>query len=377
MKQTFTYKHLLKLAGSNGASFGVAPPALYFDGQRAVAACEEALMWVDCPQPDIGAPCLVSAQDVKSALAVSPSITLRVSEGCSWINGVKAEALESEAGMPAGTLDLLEFKRDEWESLVRPFRLDGSRLCQVTPAMAAKDIRYYLNGVYLDFAAGAIVACDGHRLHLIEDALPVVGLPAGTLQGAILPLTIVEILARAGGVQEMFMVGRGAERLVCIAAANAKLRVRPIAAESYVSYRAIFERTRSNDLIVMPSADNLADILAVARVAVKLPGMGEVTIEGDGKRLSFSHQDRISKTFSVSQLLKESFAIRVNGSYLIDAIRAAYRFGAALKIRMGCEEGNTIYIGAHDFHSVVMPLRADAETGQEPEATVVSASAGE
>ncbi len=402
MKQTYSFNHLFTLSGKKGEALGMQEPALFFDGLRAVAASLNAVMWIDCPQPEIDRPVLLPVSGIKAALLVSPTLKLRCTDDRMEANGLKLSALDPQEHIPDITRELLDFNRQDWDLVVRPFSLDGARISQLASGMAEDDLRPYLNGLYLDFASGAIVGTNGHRLHMVEDALPVVELPAGTMQGVIVPAPLVKVLAKGAGVQEVFVVQRNIKspakpagavalsvpvetaqtdadktvktppRLVCFAAANAKFRVRAIDGDHYMNYRVPLEHNRTHHAAALLAAEDAATVMTVARVACK-NDFPAVTITGEGRRLSVSFRDLISRSFIVGGQLGASFTTMVNANYLLDAIRAAGCFGSAITLRLGSKEPDAVYVGARDFHSLIMPMKVESES----ETTEHAASAGQ
>lgn len=73
------------------------------------------------------------------------------------------------------------------------------QLARVVPAISTEETRYYLNGIYLHHVEGwnyRAVATDGHRLIMVELALPDA---TGKLDGIIIPRKAVSVLLRALG----------------------------------------------------------------------------------------------------------------------------------------------------------------------------------
>ena len=71
-----------------------------------------------------------------------------------------------------------------------------NNLRAVAHAMATKDVRYYLNGVYAQ-GNGALVrvtATDGHRLHMADATT---GEPVGAIESVIVPADIVKAVLKA------------------------------------------------------------------------------------------------------------------------------------------------------------------------------------
>lgn len=235
-----------------------------------------------------------------------------------------------------------------------------------------------------------MVATNGHCMFLVEDALPVVALPARTMQGVIVPASLVKILAKVGGVQEGFVVQSLAKappvppanpdgatevadpgtvtpaRLVCFAVANARFRGRAIASESYPRYRKLFENSSTFPSSAMLGADDVAAVTTVAKVAGSKSGV--VSITGEGRRLTVSYEDALSRSFVIGGHLGAEYTTSVNANYLLDAVRAASRFGATMTVRLGREESDLVYFGAHDFHAMMAPYKTE-EAGEGEGAT--------
>lgn len=386
MKTHFTLSQLFKISGKKGEAFGMSDPVLYFDGQRALAANNEAVVWIDCPQP-LNRAILIPVADIKTALMVSPTLSLRDTDGRVTANGVKVFAQAATDIIPDATLEIIDLDRSVWQTIVRPFRFDGSRMAQVAPAAANGDIRFYLNGVYFDFASGALVATDGHRMHIVEDAVPTSPLPADTLQGAVMPSSVVSILSAVGGVQDVFVlektvrapmppmnvrvagvsvtlpagandapVTEAPQRLICIGVANAKFRIRAVDTASYVNYREPFDRNKEHPIKLILSAEDTQVLAAVARVAGKNPNFPGVTIQGESRRITVSHLDRIERSLTIGCQVTEPFATTVNALYLLGAVNAAGSFGSAVTMRYSALDGRGVYVGAQDFHAIVMTM---------------------
>lgn len=383
MKQ-INLKHLFKLAGKSGEPMGCEEPAIYFDGQNAVAASEFATLSIDCPQ-EISEPVIVSVSDLKSALHAAPILQFRRSaDGQMRINDVRVAATPAEALMPPTTAEMINLDKTAWRPIVRPFRLDGGRLRQLGPAMAVRDVRYYLNGLYLDFATGAIVALDGKRLHLIEDAVPIVDLPPERKQGVILPASMANMLSSVGGVMDVFVMERtetsaegktGTKRMICVAAANARFRIREVDSDTFPNYRDPFDRNRNQEICIVLDAQALQDLIAVATIADENNNHPYLQIEGEGRQVVVSHLDKIVRPLPMNYRIGGAFSVTANGRYILDAIRSAGGFGSAVRMRFGRgDESRGIYVGAQDFHSIVMTItESSAETSEKTAAQAQTA----
>lgn len=379
-----TIKHLFKVAGKKGDSLGSAEACLYFDGKNAVAACPEATVSIDCPQ-EISTPMLISIKDIKTAMLAAPTLSFTEdADGRVRINGVRVAHVPALGVVPPQTAEILDLDKRIWRPVVRPFRLDGGRLTQVTGALPVNDVRYYLNGIFLDFATGGLVATDGYRINLIEDAVPVVDMPEGRLPGVILPTVMADILSVVGGVQDVFVMERqtaetftvegqppikedGYQRVICVAASGAKFRIREVAAREWAPYRNLFDQSRDHPIKAVLDARGREDILAVASVAGANENYPVVTISGEGRVLTVSHADRISRDLSMSQQVGAPFAVNVDASFLSSAIRSAGFYNAAIRMCFSREQGKCITVSSQDFHSLVMPRTEKDESGTDAE----------
>ena len=362
-------KHLFKVAGKKGHALGSEEACLYFDGKNAIAASPEATVSIDCPQ-EIAGPMLVGVKDLKVALLAAPDLAFtQFSDGRIAINGVRVPHVPAEDVVPAVTVEILDLDRKHWYPVVRPFRLDGGRLAQLTGAMADCDPRQHLNGIYLDFASGAAVSTDGGRMHLIEDALPTADLPPERMQGVILPSSMADLLSSVGGVQDVFVMERQVEeegktafrRAICVGAAGAKFRIREVAAAEYPNYRKVFDDNRDHPISIVLDARGRDDLLAVASIAAANGNWPVVTLTGGGKKVQVSHLDRVTRELAMSHQIGAPFSVNLKAFPLSCAVRSAGHYGAAVRLRVPRAEGQTVYIGAQDFHAIVMPVKDKQE----------------
>ena len=77
------------------------------------------------------------------------------------------------------------------------FHLKQSTLDAMLLIAGKKDIRYYLNGVYIEFneTTTRAVGCDGHKLGIYQSSVPSSNTGAGSL---IIPRDVIESLPKAG-----------------------------------------------------------------------------------------------------------------------------------------------------------------------------------
>lgn len=134
---------------------------------------------------------------LKAALAAStskPKALVMTAPG--YINNLPIPALPkdmSAADFPSITTT--NHYNDQLVMDVQSKDIEGVAL-----AMADKDVRYYLNGLCVDFQAGALIATDGHRLHHISCATAILGLSKdGGAYQAIIPCAAILALIKVAG----------------------------------------------------------------------------------------------------------------------------------------------------------------------------------
>jgi hypothetical protein len=148
---------------------------------------------------------------------------------------------------------------------------------------------------------------------------------------------------------------------MCIAAANAKFRVRTIATERYVEYMKFFEQRRNQPVQMLLSAEDIPAIAAVMRVAETNSNNPCITLAGAERRITVSHANRIQKQLAAEYPVGAGFSVDLKAKYLRAAIAAAGHFGSAITLRFSPDDSNGVYIGAQAFHSVVMAMRPEKE----------------
>lgn len=384
MKSVFTLNHLFKIAGKKGDALGVSEPMIYFDGERALAANQRAVVWIDCHQP-LDTPILIPVREIKTAQTISSVLSIRkASDGVS-INGVRVFSQSTIDVIPPETQEIIDLDRGVWRTVIAPFRFDGSRLGQVVPAMASpKGEMKYLSGAYVDFSSGALVATDGVRLHLVEDVVPD-GMTVDEKPGLTIPSAVVTVLAGVGGVQEMFVLLRHRDvndvvqevtppgegnpveekednnTLVCIGAANAKFRIRALTSGEFPAYRSIYADHKNYPLRLMFSQDDVEVMKSIARIALRNGNYPMVRIESRGQSIVVSHYGRVTKELPAVRGVKQPFSIQIHSRHLLEGLDSAQCHGFAVVMRCAPGLGSAAYIGARDFHSILKSYPDDLE----------------
>lgn len=372
--QGITLKHLIKFTGKSCDPLASPVPAIYFDGRSAIAAIDGTTIAIDCPQ-EISLPMLIATKDLKTAMIADQNVRIHPDDGGHVrINGIRAMPIPCDE-IPEATRELIDLDRQVWHPVVRPVRVDGGRLSQVLPAVSGSDPRIHLTGVMLDFATGAIVGVDGRRMHVVEEALPICEIPDTRVQALIMPAFPASVLATFGGLQDLFVMqkrlpeggDRAFKRLICIAAAGARFRIREIETLTVAQYRPIFEHHRALPINLVWDAATIREVLTVTSIAgASMAEFGNIVLEGDGRQVTASFLDRVSRTLPTRLRSGERFRVQLPAGQLADALKAASSFGAAVRFRCDAEEESTaIYVGAQDFHAIVaVVVSQDEQEGQ-------------
>nr|WP_296020865.1 hypothetical protein [uncultured Acidovorax sp.] len=165
-------KSLEKLARPSNVP--AAARCIVFDGQTAVAvanAIEAAPWWAGVPhaQAGVSRPVPVPMEALKAHQLRSRHLLV---DDAGLHNGAGLRTEWPADHACAGAAALLP-AMPAGEPVVQ-CEIDLDALDRVAIAAAVSDIRYYLQGVLLDFDAGALVGTDGARLHCHRGGVPVV-----------------------------------------------------------------------------------------------------------------------------------------------------------------------------------------------------------
>lgn len=172
-------KTLIKLANSNSSSLSHYKSIL-FHGKTARSTNIDSHAIIENGAWDFVNPTVVAITDLKIAMSLSKEQK--------W-HGNTLNGVQLKSAMPAEDfLPLPEYLR---LNSFTPIHADNlaDTLVKVSPAMADKDVRYYLKGICFDFGEGVIVATDGHRMHLVKNAFT----PQGKGQ-AIIPAESIKLI---------------------------------------------------------------------------------------------------------------------------------------------------------------------------------------
>lgn len=361
MKHHITLTELCSLAGFQGGAMGTPEASVYFDGRQAVVATAVATLAMDCPQA-IRTPMLIPAVELLATAGGAPMLKLEEDAEGVLANGRRLTWRPAEGRLPAATRERIALDRAQWKVLVPAFRSEGRHWAQLLAAVPDGDPRPHRNGAYLDFVSGALVAFDGRRLHLVEDALPMQTQPCPeeASPGVIVPGAVVRWLARVGGNQEGFVVQQKAEsatdtaeRLVCFALGNARLRVRAIGGTRYPNYRDALEANRQQRLGLELEMSAVARLKQVAHLAACNHGTARVELKGQGRQLEIRYDRWATTSVELQDALSLPFSVQVRASDLLEALEAAGTTGLPVCLRHDPAAGRGLYLGSQDFHAIV------------------------
>lgn len=221
-------------------------------------------------------------------------------------------------------------------------------------AMAQQDVRYYLNGLYLEGGGGVLraVASDGHRLALCEAALAGVDLP-----GSILPRKAVSTL---------LPLTKGVESVLLSHAPNAlrfELGAVTMWCKLIEGRFPDYQRVMPRELARTVDADRAAWLAVLRRVALlsneKYKACRVWTDEADGAlKVSAENPEHDQAEDALPVTLDGSgFDIGFNVAYLSEALDRL----DSETVRMGLTDNNNAALltdAADDsYRYVVMPMR--------------------
>lgn len=229
--------------------------------------------------------------------------------------------------------------------------IDKSRI-----AMSTEETRFYLNGIYLHAADGALraVATDGHKLVRCD-----VDLPDGAkdMPGVIVPRKVVGELAKLIGETSSPVSVAVSDTKISFSVDGFELCAKLIDG-TFPDYQRVIPP--SNDNVVSVSKDEF--VTAIDRVKVVLSDRTaavRVDISGDAIGLSCRNSDGFEANESVDQLNNASrpLLIGFNGEYLKsildkvggEAVSMAFSDAGAPALISDSEDKRTLY--------VVMPMR--------------------
>jgi DNA polymerase-3 subunit beta len=154
-------KTLIKIASFNRSRTAPIIRAIKFQGNTATST--DLILWAHIVGDwHFDEPAVVSIDRIKGALSLAKK---PVWEGA-VLNGVDLSIPDFDAAdfpdAPASPTPYEELQ------LSVPL---ADALDYLMPAMGSQDIRYYLNGLAVDYKNGAMVATNGHRLHIVDAVL--------------------------------------------------------------------------------------------------------------------------------------------------------------------------------------------------------------
>jgi DNA polymerase III subunit beta len=233
-------------------------------------------------------------------------------------------------------------------------------LSQVQHAISAEETRYYLNGVYLDFARGdfVAVATDGARLALAS--LPV-QITAGACSGVIVPRKTVSVFLKCFPHDEVTIKFEGTKAKFAF---NGVTMVSKLIDRTFPNYTRVIPKHVDGMAVITILADELARGVSVAMM---------VTL-GNMRRLEFTF-DRTNMTLALlitnpdygqadiliplkSHVGADFASIRFNARYVLDICKR-YK-GRELSIQLIDAESPCVIkseLTPLDGLSVLMPLR--------------------
>ena len=296
--------------------------------------------WAECP-------CSVTGLNTPAAAFPWAGVEAAMKSGpLAWhdgkLNGYAVETLSAEEFPVAPTLPPQSGPE---------FGLTRADLQGVMLAMAHQDVRYYLNGVLIDFAAGAVVGCDGQRLHLVNGGAVVPKAPkAGQF---IMQDSMAKLVSASLG-------KRDTARVTCHKG-NDTDYIRAMIGDTVICGKAIDGRYPNYDKVYSLDAalrgtikiDDLKPFQNVVRDAKRIDSYYGVVLRQYGA-IHFGAEDLAPAVPLPGTFGKEPWIIRATAQYLMDAL--TFVQGKETRV-LNANDQSSIVFHAGDRVAVVMPMR--------------------
>jgi DNA polymerase-3 subunit beta len=342
-------KTLVRVASNRRSTLPILSYILFENGRVRASDLD---VWAEC-QCDLAganAPVAIHAATIHAARTVRPELTLDGER----LNGIKADLWQSEAGPVADfpVLDMEGFALDA-DCVIQP-----ADLSYVAAAMSKDDVRYYLNGALFDFAAGALVATDGHRLHMVNSGRAVPAKPAGGERDKfIVPQQLIHLATAATKrepIRFSFYVkgeGRGAPQIVVAIVGGLRLAARCVDG-TYPAYDKVIPDA-DTPARAMVSVPGLRDALKVARPIMKLQKTKGVYLTAGA--IEFADESAPVR-FALSGKYDQKWKTGVNFTYLEDALVG---LEGDVNLRQQASEDTRTFalrIGDGERFAIIMPM---------------------
>lgn len=290
--------------------------------------------------------------DIVRALPDGSKITFSVSDE-------KATMSAGRSRYILATLPAAEFPSTDQVESLEDVALEEAALKTLLEktafAMANQDVRYYLNGLLLDFREGKLrtVATDGHRLAVCDHAQDVT---VSQDRQLIIPrkgvLELARMLAEDDGTVSL-AIGRNHVRLV----KDGTVFTSKLIDGRFPDYEAVIPAGADKQILV--DRDSFTRALQRAAILSNEKYRG-VRLEANGKSLKIiahnpQHEEAVEEI--EAELNFDQLAVGFNVTYLLDALTAIETEGVSLEIR---DANSSCLISAPDSdlnRHVVMPLK--------------------
>lgn len=174
---------------------------LVLDGKTAFTACGDGVVSIEMDLPEaVDHPVILHAAQVQAALKIDANV-LQVDPYLSClatINGVQPSDVHVH---PKSWIEAREqFLARAMSKKVGTLRVDIEAVTKVSPFMAFKDIRAWLNGVCVEIATGRIVATDGHTMAISRPGAASFDSVAGVAleRNVLIRREAIELIQKAG-----------------------------------------------------------------------------------------------------------------------------------------------------------------------------------
>ncbi len=244
---------------------------------------------------------------------------------------------------------------DDLNSFQMPVAALKTLLDKTAFAMAQQDVRYYLNGVMLEFGSNDLVAVatDGHRLSMVRSEIDV---PEAEREQIILPAKTVSELRRLLAESEEHVAVQWGGRSIILTFGGVELRSKLVDGK-YPEYERVVPRGLPRSAVVERDALRAALQRASILSNEKYKGV-RVSFGAGGLALQAQNPEHeVAEDEVPAEYDGETVTIGFNVSYLMDALQAI----DSDRVQVGFQDSDSSSIwrgeGRTDETFVVMPMR--------------------
>lgn len=274
------------------------------------------------------------------------------------VKGDKLELAVGKSRFKLITLPAEEFPEGMGDSELRSYEIPQSAMRwiieKVAPAMAVQDVRYFLNGMLLEFTQGRLrgVATDGHRLALADVEASIEGDPVAVIIPRKAVLEINRMLEKDA---DPIKVAVG-QSCLCLDRGDVRLRTKLLDGQ-FPNYESVIPK-ESGCFVELDRLEFLAALQGAAILAHQkthgvrlMTGPDCLSVEG------VNEKDEKAKDTLTAHHNFEHLEVGFNVNYLCDAVSGLDDERVRLDLKDGDSTMTLSGVGNDAVKQIVMPMR--------------------